>query len=433
MRRFFLLPLAALGLQAAQPGPVFYKDVLPVLQNHCQTCHRPGEAAPMSLITYKDVRPYAAAIRESVQLRKMPPWGADPAHGKFANDPSLSDKERQVLIDWAAAKAPEGDPKDAPKPLEFTEGWNIGKPDAVFEMPKPYAIPAKGTIAYTYYVIPMHFDEDRWVQAAEIRPGNRALVHHVIGYVRSSKSEWLRDAKIGEPYVPAEPFDQRNHPKGWGQFLVGYAPGYRQLSYEPGQAKLIKAGSDLVFEVHYTANGTPGTDLTRLGIVFAKEPPRERVLTIGASEGDFVIPPGASSHPVHADFKFYGNAKILDMSPHMHVRGKSFRYEMVRADGSRETILNVPRYDFQWQHHYRPAEPIQIKDGTTIECFATYDNSLNNPWNPDPKKEVRWGDQSWEEMMIGFMEVAFDAKLSPEEIFVAPENRSNAHPTTAKK
>jgi hypothetical protein len=426
MRSLLLLPLTFSSLQASPTAPTFYKDVLPVLQKHCQTCHRPGEAAPMSLLAYKEVRPFAAAIREAVQLRKMPPWGADPAHGKFANDPSLSEKEKQILIDWAAARAPEGDPGDASQPLEFTEGWNIGRPDAVFEMPKPYAIPAKGVVDYTYYVIPLHFNEDRWVQAAEFRPGNRALVHHVIGYIRASDSEWLSDAKVGEPYTPKEPFDQVNHPKGWGEFLIGYAPGYRDARFAPGQAKLIKAGSDLVFEVHYTASGTAGTDLTRLGVVFAKEPPKERVMTIGAANGEFVIPPGAANYPVNSEITFYGEAKILAYAPHMHVRGKSFRYDLVRADGTRETLLNVPRYDFQWQHHYQPAEPLRVRDGMKIECFATFDNSPNNPWNPDPKKEVRWGDQSWEEMMVGFMEVAFDAKTSPEEIFVAPKDRSQS-------
>jgi hypothetical protein len=299
-------------------------------------------------------------------------------------------------------------------------------------MPKPFPIPAKGTIEYTYYVVPMHFKEDRWVQAAEIRPGNRALVHHVIAYLRASDSEWLKEAKPGEPYVPKEPFDQLNPPKGWGEFLVGYAPGYREEHLAPGQAKLVRAGSDLVLEVHYTANGTAATDLTRVGLVFAKEPPKERVMTIGATDGDFIIPPGAANHPVSSDLTFYGDAKIVAYAPHMHVRGKSFRYELVRANGHREVLLNLPRYEFQWQHHYVPAEPLQVHDGTKIECFATYDNSANNPWNPDATKEVRWGDQSWEEMMIGFMEIAFDAKTSPENILVSPKDRAESSRSSSR-
>jgi hypothetical protein len=433
MRPFFLLPLTALLLHAADTAPTFYKDVLPVLQDHCQSCHRAGEIGPMPLMTYKQARPYAAAIREAIETRKMPPWGAEHGNIKFANDPSLSDRERQTILDWVAAKAPEGNPADAPTAKVFPEGWNIGKPDLVFEMPQAYNVPATGTVEYTYIVMPMRFTEDKWVQAAEVRPTARQVVHHVIAYIRAPGSPWLADAKPGIPYTPTEPFDQLNQPKGWGQFLVGYAPGGTPKQLEPNQGKLIKAGSDLVFEVHYTPNGKELADQTKLGIVFAKEKPTERVLTIGASNGDFVIPPGNPKYPVNADEPFYGDAKIVSFQPHMHVRGKSMRYELVAADGTRTTLLDVPSYDFHWQQTYTPANPVAVHDGSKIECFATYDNSPENPWNPDPKKEVRWGDQSFEEMMIGFMEIAIPVDVKPMNILVDPKDRPQEKQQTAAK
>lgn len=419
-----LLPFAVVLAQGANQTPVFYKDVLPVLQDHCQTCHRAGEIGPMPLMTYKDVRPYAAAIREALQTRKMPPWGAQSNTLRFSNDPSLSDRDRQTILDWVAAKAPEGNPADAPKPRVFTEGWNIGKPDMIFKMPTPYNVPDHGIVEYTYLVMPLNFTEDKWVQLAEIRPTARQAVHHVIAYIRAPDSPWLREAKPGIPYVPETAFDQTNRPKGWGTFLVGYVPGGMPVQLAPNQGKQIAAGSDLVFEIHYTPNGKPAVDQTELGLVFAKTPPEERVLTIGAVNGEFVIPPGNPDYPVNADAAFYGDGKIISFSPHMHLRGKSMRYELVSADGSRSTLVDVPKYDFHWQQTYHPAKPVAVHAGTKIECFAVYDNSPNNPWNPDPTKEVRWGDQSFNEMMIGFMEIAIPVKTDPKDVLVDPKELS---------
>jgi mono/diheme cytochrome c family protein len=427
MRRFFrFAPLLAATVQAAQPAPTFYKDVLPILQKNCQSCHRPGEAAPMSLLTYEEARPWAAALRTAVLTKRMPPWNADPAYGHFRNDKSLSAKDVQTISDWATAKAPSGDPQDAPPPLHFVDGWNIGKPDMVVEMPKPYDIPATGTIEYTYYVVPSGFTEDKWITAAEIRPEARALIHHVIVFVREPGSKWLKEAKPGEAYVPPLVKDEKTgreqrDTRGQGEFLAGYAPGLPPLTLEPGQAKLVKAGSDLVFQMHYTAKGMAARDQTKVGFVFAKEPPRERVLTVADANEGFVIPPGASDYPVESKLTFYGDARIISYGPHMHVRGKSFRFDLVTPSGSRETLLNVPHYDFNWQHWYEPAEPLKVSSGTTIECFATFDNSPNNKYNPDPTSEVRWGDQTWQEMMIGFMDIAFDAKKSPRDIFSKPK------------
>lgn len=388
----------------------------------------------MSLRTYAEVRPFAVAIREAVRMKRMPPWGADPAHGKFRNDPSLSEKEIKTLEAWAAGKAPEGNPKDAPEPRQFFEGWNIGQPDKVFEMPTSFAVPERGTVEYTYFVVPSGFTEDRWVQGAEIRPGNRSVVHHVIAYVREPGSKWLKDAKPGEAYVPPAKVDEKTgrasrDEGGQGEFLVGYAPGVPAERLEPGQAKLIKAGSDLVFQMHYTTNGQAATDRSKFGLVFAKSEPKERVMTIAAANGKFVIPPGAAEHPVDSKITFYGDAKVIWYAPHMHLRGKSFRYELVGANGQRKTLLNVPHYDFNWQHWYAPEEPLAVTNGTTIECFATFDNSANNRFNPDPKSEVRWGDQSWEEMMIGFMELSFDAKKDPATILRKPKGAPRVEPS----
>ena len=403
MRLFFLTTLApALLLGAA---PTFYKDVLPVLQNKCQGCHRPGEAAPMSFLSYEKTRPYAAAIRQAVLSKKMPPWGSDDAHGKFKNDPSLSEAEKNVLVAWAEAKAPAGDAKHAPAPRKFVAGWNIGEPDVVIAMPKAYEIPATGTVEYTRFVLPLNFTEDRWVSATEVRPGNRAVVHHVIAYVREPGSTWLRSAPMGEPIVKVRSTD-----RGGRSWLGAYAPGVPALPGTPGQAIRVKAGSDVVFELHYTTNGQAATDLTKMGIIFAKEPPKEVVTTIGVDNNRFVIPPGADAYEVKSRWEVPNEMVLVNLTPHMHLRGKDFRYEATYPTGETEVLLNVPRYDFNWQHTYVLAQPKVLPAGTVITCTAHFDNSPNNKFNPDPKAEVRYGDQSWEEMMIGFGVVSYDVK-----------------------
>ncbi|MGH9630900.1 MAG: thiol-disulfide isomerase [Bryobacteraceae bacterium] len=421
MRVLFLFPICAALLMAAKTDSskaTFHKDVLPVLQKNCQGCHRPGEAAPMSFLTYEETRPWAKAIREAVLLKRMPPWFADPHVGKFANDRSLSQPEIDTLVKWADTGAAEGDPKDAPAPLKFVDGWNIGEPEYLVEMPQEFEVPASGTIEYTYFVLPTGFTEDRWVRMAEARPGNRKVVHHIIAFVREPGSKWLQDAKPGEPFVPKKRGEGEGEDGGMsGEFLVGYAPGTVPEVVAPGQAKRIKAGSDIVLQMHYTANGKVETDRTRVGFIFAKEPPEERVMTIAANNRKFVIPPGADNHRVDASITLHADATLTGMLPHMHLRGKSFEYRIVFPDGETRQILNVPKYDFNWQLSYYPEEPIRLPKGTRIECTAHYDNSANNPANPDPKSEVRYGDQSWEEMMFGFFNVAFDADMDPADLF----------------
>ncbi len=425
--RSFLLGFCASALTHAATipsQPTFYKDVLPVMQDRCQGCHRPGETPPMSFLTYKEVRPWAKAIREAVITRKMPPWPADPHFGKFSNDRSLSREEIDTLVAWADGGAREGDPADAPKPVQFADGWSIHHPDAVFEMPNAFAVPASGTIDYQYIVIPSGFTEDKWVQEMEARPGNRKLVHHIIAFIRPPGSKWLKDAQPGVPFVPVkeENKEKRKHKRDEEngeppELLVGFAPGMPPGILRAGQAKLVKAGSDFVFQMHYTANGQPGTDRSRIGMVFAKQPPIERVYTVGNSNDKFEIPAGDANYEVESDVTLQEPAKLVDMMPHMHLRGKDFVYTAFYPTGESEILLRVPKYDFSWQLFYYLADQKVLPAGTRLHCVAHFDNSPNNPANPDATKTVRWGDQSWEEMMIGFFDVAMAPDKAPMDLF----------------
>ena len=404
----------------------FSKDVAPILQKNCQGCHRPGEAAPMSLRTYQEARPWAKAMKQAVLAKKMPPWFADAQYGHFRNDRSLPQKDIDTLVSWVDAGAPEGDPKDLPQPLAYVDGWNIGQPDMVLEMPEPFHVPASGTIEYQYVVLPYKFTEDRWVQMAEVRPGNRAMVHHVIAYIRDGSSKWMRDKKPGELFVP-EADANGNRPSLNGDLLSGFAPGLPPSILEPGQGRLIKAGSDIVLQLHYTANGHAGEDRTKVGVIFCKQAPHERVMTLAASNSKFTIPPGDPNYQVDASFELGHDAKLSALLPHMHLRGKDFQYRLVYPSGETETILRVPHYDFGWQLWYQPVSDIVLPKGTQIAATAHFDNSVNNPHNPDSTKAVTWGDQSWEEMMIGFFDVTFPADLDPKQLF--PEKKK-APPTT---
>jgi hypothetical protein len=414
---------------APTPGKVtFYKDVLPILQNNCQTCHRPGEIAPWSFMTYEETRPLAAAIKLSVLTKKMPPWYADPQYGHFSNVRQLSPQQIRTLVSWAEGGALAGDPKEAPAPVKFLEGWNIGQPDRVIEMPNAFHVPAEGTIDYQYIVIPGGFTKDTWVSAAEVRPGNRTVVHHVIAFVRPPGSRWLQDAQPGVPYVPKRQEDRKsedgqssqNAPRrraddGSGgndqELLVGYAPGL-QPTVLHDSATFVKAGSDIVLQMHYTASGTEGTDKTRVGLVYAKTAPAHRHLTLLAPNRGFVIPPNADNYEVMSQVQLQQDVTLTDLMPHMHFRGKDFLYKVIYPSGETATLLSVPKYDFNWQLGYELEKPIVLPKGTRIECTAHFDNSVNNPYNPDPTKAVKWGDQTWEEMMIGWFGVSVDPQAS---------------------
>jgi len=388
----------------------FSKEVLPILQKRCQDCHRPGEAAPMSLLTYSDARPWAKAIRQAVLTKKMPPWFADPAYGHFANDRSLSQSEIDTLVAWVDGGAKEGDPKDAPAPRQFVEGWNIGKPDLVLEMPNAFEVPASGTVEYQYVIIPTGLKEDRWVLATEVRPGNRAVMHHVITSIREPGSKWMAEMQPGVIFVP--PKGSRAGELDGG--LTGYVPGQALPPADaPRRATLLKAGSDIVFQLHYTPNGKATTDKTKIGIIFAKEPPAQVLVGGNSAAFRFAIPPGDPHYKVEASSTVDYDCDLYSMMPHAHLRGKAFEYRIIRPDGTSETVLKVPRYDFNWQLTYYLDKPVHLTKGTKVEVTAYYDNSPNNAYNPDPSKEVHWGEQTYEEMMMGYFSVVVDAAHAP--------------------
>jgi hypothetical protein len=374
----------------------FYNDVLPILQTHCQSCHRPGEIAPMPFDTYEHTRPFAAAIREKTALHQMPPWFASPCCGHFSNDPSLSPQEISTLAAWADAHAPAGDPAATPPAMTWTTGWNISKPDLVLSMNHPQTIPATGDIAYRYYVIPTHFKEDRWVRMSEIRPGNRSVVHHAVAYIRPPGDTHLMTSDL----------------------LLVYAPGSLPDAWPEGLAKLVPAGSDIVLQMHYTTNGKATQDLTRIGLVFAPKKPEKRVITLQLTNDTFSIPAGEPDYRVEVHGSIPNDALLLSFFPHMHLRGKTFEYNIVEPHGRVRTLLRIPHYDFYWQLSYRLATPILLKAGTVLQAVATFDNSKNNPHNPDPDATVSWGEQTWAEMMVGFFDVAVDPAVDKPHFFV---------------
>ncbi len=384
---------ASLLLSAANTGgpskPTFAKEVAPILFNRCVECHRAGEAAPMAFTSYKETRPWAKAIKGAVLSKRMPVWLADAPHDVFRNDRRLSQAEIETLTAWVDAGAPEGDAKLTPKIPEFPDGWNIGNPDQIFDMGEEFEVPKEGVVPYKYFRIPSGFTEDRWVQAAEIRPAIRSVVHHVIIFIQ-------------------EPGNQTQGGGGGGgnggqNLLTGFAPGEQPLELEPGMAKLVKAGSTFVFQMHYTPNGKESyKDRTRFALRYAKSAPVRQAVTANAINFSFKIPPGADNHEVKSSWTAKRDVEIVDFMPHMHVRGKDFKYTVNYADGRSEVILSVPRYDFNWQLGYQLKKPLKLVEGDRIDCVAHYDNSANNKYNPDPAKEVKWGDQTWEEMMIGW-------------------------------
>jgi hypothetical protein len=414
---------AATFAQNNPAAPTFYRDVLPILQKHCQNCHRPDEMA-FSLMTFDETAAHAGAIEESVARRTMPPWLADRNFGHFSNDPSLSQAEIQIVAAWAAGGAPAGDAHGAPPALRTTKGWNISAPDVVIEMPKAVALRPEGDIDYTYEIVPTRFREDRWIQMAELRPSSREHVHHAVVYIRPPGSNWLRNAPVGTPFTTAGlPTEQGRRDTHWtdSDILILYAPGSSPQMWASGMAKFIPAGSDLVIQMHYMAMGHAATDQTSVGMVFAKQAPRQRVLTLQLTNDHFVIPPRDGDYRVEAHGSLPNDATLLQFFPHMHWRGKKFEYNLIRPDGRIESLLKV-RWDFEWQLSYQLSDPLPLKAGTVLQAVAWYDNSSNNPHNPDPNEEVRWGEQTYEEMMVGFFDVAVAADLDKWKYFM----RSNS-------
>ena len=412
MKHLLLLGTLFAAIGAAQsPAPTFYKDVLPILQNRCQECHRSGEIGKMPLLTYEQTRPWAKSMKTAVLTGKMPPWPADPHFGKFAHDRSLTRAEMDTLSAWADSGAAEGRATDAPAPRTFVEGWNIPRPDLILRMPQPVSIPAKGTIEYQYVVVATGFTEDKWVQAVEVRPSNRAVVHHAVIYMRAPGNRWLAEAEQGVPFVPVAATPQEravNIGGGGSDLLTTYTPGMVPDDWQPGAAKLVKAGTDLVFQMHYTANGTAGTDQSIIGLVFAKEPPKQRIVSVSAANQRIRIPAGDANYSAEATFTVRAPMTLVNLFPHLHLRGKAFEYDVIYPDGRTDTILKVDKWDLNWQLAYTLAEPLALAPGTRIKVTGWWDNSANNPANPDPSVDVAWGEQSWEEMLVGFMNVAVD-------------------------
>jgi peroxiredoxin len=369
-------------------GEVTYsRHIARIFQNRCVECHRAGEIAPFSLTSYDEALGWGETIREVVNQGRMPPWFADPAVGHFLNDARLSDEEKRQIDQWVAAGCPEGDPADLPEPRKFVGGWNIPQPDLVLKMrDKPFQVPAEGVVDYKHFEVDPGFTEDKWMVACEARPGNRSVVHHILVFLRTpgGEIELLR-----------------------GSLLAAYAPGSPPRMTEPGMAKRIPAGSKIIFQLHYTPNGKPQEDISTLGLKFCDADEVEQEVESGfAINFAFAIPPGTKDYKVTSKHVFDQDRLLLGLTPHMHMRGKSFRYEAIYPDGTREELLNVPRWDFNWQIDYLLSKPKLMPAGTTLFCEAHYDNSAESPTNPDPTKWVKFGEQTWDEMMIGWFTTA---------------------------
>ena len=365
----------------------YANTVAHTIQEKCQQCHRPGAVAPFALMDYRDAKGWAKMIKEVVTEGRMPPWHADAPHGHFRNDRRLTDTQKEQLIHWIDNGMPRGEKADMPEPIDYSaQGeWQFGEPDLVFELPEEVTVPATGVVPYMYFESEMNLESDVYVHAAEAKPGNPAVVHHII-------AQWELDAGVNPDWDgPRE------------GTIAMQAPGDIPFEASPGTARIIPKGAHIQWQMHYTPSGKEETDRSRLALWLDEEPPQYVVQGEAPMTHNFRIPPHAENHPVEATETVWGDWYVLSFMPHMHVRGKSFKYTAIYPDGKEEVLLNVPEYDFNWQSQYRLAEPKLLPKGTTIKCEATYDNSANNPYNPDPDSAVFWGDQTWEEMMIGFI------------------------------
>lgn len=382
--------------EVAPTGTVTYAhDVAPILNKHCVQCHRVGEIGPMPLAKFEDTKGWGDMIREVVSERRMPPWHADPKHGTFGNDARLSDAEVQTITAWVDAGCPKGNPREMPKPPRFIAGWQIDKPDLILPMSnQPAQIQAEGFMDYKYFTVDPGFTQDMWISAAEARPGNRAVVHHIIVFVEPP------GGRVGGPAL----FDG---------FLVATAPGARPLVLPEGYAKKVPAGSKLKFQMHYTPNGSPQVDLSSVGLKFANPRTVNTVVrTDAALNIVFRIPPRADAYAVNSMRTMGKDVLLISLYPHMHLRGSAFRYTARYPDGKEEILLDVPAYDFNWQNSYELKEPKKLPKGTVVRCEAKFNNSSSNAANPDPNQEVGFGEQTFQEMMIGFYDVAIPREVA---------------------
>jgi peroxiredoxin/mono/diheme cytochrome c family protein len=430
----------------------YSKQVARIFQDHCVECHRPGRIGPFAMTSYEEVVGWGEMIAEVVSENRMPPWHANPAHGEFKNDLSLRDDDKAAILAWVENGCPEGDPSELPPPKVFAEGWAIGEPDQVVYMSdEPVKVPAEGVVGYYHFVVDPGWTEDKWIMAAEAKPGSPETVHHILVFVQPPAAGGFgRDASGRPDQARAERAvrgefqreggergggDRRGRGRGvfagerpggfavrpggglaGGNLIAGYAPGMNPLFDTDGATAVrVRAGSRLIFQLHYTPNGTPQSDRSYVGFKFA-DPDQVQYEARSTSVVNFyfVIPPGAENHQATAEASFEHDTMLTCMTPHMHTRGKSFRYEAIYPNGEPEILLDVPSYDFNWQTSYHLKEPKHIPKGTRLVCTATWDNSTNNLSNPDPTKRVTWGDQTWEEMMIGFYVEVYPKGEAPE-------------------
>jgi len=377
---------------AGEVLPTYHGSVARIVDRRCVSCHRPEQSAPFPLTSYKHVRGHRAMIADVVERRVMPPWFADAGHSvPMGNDLSLTEVERATLLEWIAGDCPEGEVADAPIPIARATGWHIGEPDVVIDAPKPTEVPADGVMPYRYQTLTTTFDEDKWVQAFEVQPTHPQVVHHILVFCHYPASH---------PRMMEQPRDQN----GISGYFAAMVPGQNHLVFPRGAGRFLPQGARLRFQVHYTPNGEAVTDRPRLGLVFTDGPPRAEVRSTGIHNIRFRIPPGAKRHPVTADHTFSEPARLLSLTPHMHLRGAAFRYDLVLPGGERTRLLDVPRYDFNWQLNYRLRDPLDVPAGARLDCTAWYDNSADNPANPDPTRRVRFGEQTHDEMMIWYVE-----------------------------
>jgi len=369
------------------------REIAPIFQKHCQDCHRPGQIGPFPLLEYADVVGWSETIGEVVREGRMPPWHAESEYGHFANDARMTPEELARVEAWVKSGAPEGDPADLPPPRKFSEGWQLRHPDQVVYMSEtPFTVPAEGIVPYQWFEADPGFTEDKWVKAVECRPGNPAVVHHVTVYFHPPGTDW--NLQLRERI----------------NMVGGFAPGKRPIDVEgvwDGTARFIPAGSKFKFEMHYTPNGTEQTDRSSIALVFAEpEEVKRQMSLVLVANNEFEIPPHADNHRVESWYTLDEETLLYSLSPHMHLRGKSFACEAIYPDGEVEQLLNVPRFDFNWQNDYMYPVPKRVPKGTKVHCVAHFDNSAENLSNPDPARAVRWGDQIWEEMMIGAIAIA---------------------------
>lgn len=392
---------------ARKTDVTFAKHVAPILQNRCQACHRDGQNAPFALLTYDDAVKHADMLKEVTTQRRMPPWHADSRFGHFANDRRLAKEEIETLSAWVDGGRVRGDDKDLPKPREWPKGWSLGTPDLVLSMPEEFEVPADGVLPYKNWIIDPNFAEDRWVTIAEARPGNPSVVHHIVAYIQKE--------------------GQRNPISADGSLaiLVGWAPGDLGLACPPDTAMRLPKGAKLRLEMHYTPTGKAVKDRSSIGITFAKKPPKFELLIGEFANMSFEVPPGNAHYKAEASFRLRADARIISFAPHMHWRGKDYMYEVAYPDGRRETLLSVPRWDFNWQNVYRFEEPLKLPKGAVLHSIAHWDNSANNPLNPDSSKRVRFGLQTWDEMMVGFVAYVWERPETAAELAKNPPSQAD--------